>query len=144
MERIIVYPDELYHYGRLGMKWGQSIYGSKKSGSSGKASTKSLSSIKGRFSKAAAAITGSKPKPPKKKSIKDMTDKEINDRRTRAEAEYNLIMAEQKLAQVTRTPEQAFVQAALKNVIAPAAVVVGKELTTKYMRKYGTKTLSGL
>lgn len=37
MARIIVYPDELYHYGRLGMKWGKHIYGSDKSKSSGNA-----------------------------------------------------------------------------------------------------------
>ena len=27
MPKIIEYPDELTHYGRLGMKWGQHIFG---------------------------------------------------------------------------------------------------------------------
>ena len=27
MPKIIEYPDELMHYGRLGMKWGQHIFG---------------------------------------------------------------------------------------------------------------------
>lgn len=149
MERIIVYPDELYHYGRKGMKWGQSIYGSKQSGSSGKASAKKTLSIKERFSKATGAKTKAKledktPKAPQKKSIKDMTDQELKDRKARVEAEYNLIQAERKLAELT--PKKVsigrkMVESTWNDVLAPAAKSAGKDLAEKYMKKYGAKAL---
>ena len=64
--------DELYHYGRKGMKWYQNIFSKDKSGSSGKKSGDSDDSEGGK-----KAGSSSKPSS-SKKTVKDMSDEELN------------------------------------------------------------------
>lgn len=113
--------DELMHYGRKGMKWGQSIFGKK------------LSSLKKRKGNSDSDDgEPNKPKPaapaaPPKKSVKDMSDAEL-------QREVNRLQLEQRYKQLT--PEQVskgkkFAQTIMNDIVIPAAKEVGKEQLKK-------------
>ena len=52
-----IYPDELYHYGRKGMKWGQHIFGKERS-SGTKKRKKSSEDVENRFVSGAKKVAG--------------------------------------------------------------------------------------
>lgn len=113
--------DELMHYGRKGMKWGQNIFGKK------------LSSLKKRKgdSDSEDGEPENKPKPPAKKSVKDMSDAEL-------QREVNRLQLEQRYKQLT--PEQVskskkFAKSIMNDVIVPAAKEVGKEQLKKILNE---------
>ena len=86
------HTDELYHYGRKGMKWGQHIFG-KQSSSSGKRKKKSAlqnyltKRKKRKAAEAAAEKARLEAKAYKRKKIKDMSDAELKERIARLELE---------------------------------------------------------
>ena len=77
--------NELYHYGRLGMKWGQHIFSDMKARSAARKRKKQLAQAREAKAERKRAITSGK------LSSKKMTDKELKDRIARLELEkkYN-------------------------------------------------------
>ena len=110
--------DELMHYGRKGMKWGQNIFGKKLS---------SLKKRKGDSDSDDGEPNKPKQAAPPKKTVKDMSDAEL-------QREVNRLQLEQRYKQLT--PEQVskgkkFAQTIMNDVIIPAAKEVGKEQLKK-------------
>lgn len=68
--------NELYHYGRKGMKWYQNIFTKDKSGDSSKKSGDFDDSEGGK--KASSSSKASSESSSSKKTVKDMTDDELN------------------------------------------------------------------
>lgn len=132
--------DELMHYGVPGMKWGvrrtpaqlgrkktsssKSLFGKKKSKSKAKAKTKSESS------KEETA--------PKKKSVKEMSDDELNAaiRRMQLEQTY-ASLSPQKVS-----TGKAVTKRILNNIVVPAAEDVGRQMVKTALTRAGNKTLS--
>ena len=132
--------DELMHYGVPGMKWGvrrtpaqlgrkktsssKSLFGKKKSKSKAKAKTKSGSS------KEETA--------PKKKSVKEMSDDELNAaiRRMQLEQTY-ASLSPQKVS-----TGKAITKRILNNIVVPAAEDVGRQMVKTALTRAGNKTLS--
>ena len=132
--------DELMHYGVPGMKWGvirtpaqlgrkktsssKSLFGKKKSKSKAKAKTKSGSS------KEETA--------PKKKSVKEMSDDELNAaiRRMQLEQTY-ASLSPQKVS-----TGKAVTKRILNNIVVPAAEDVGRQMVKTALTRAGNKTLS--
>ena len=97
--------DELMHYGRQGMKWGQHIYGQVKTASTNRRRKKNLA--KARKAKAEKYKTAEE----RKKAInagkikpKDMTDDELKDRieRLKSEQRYKELMNDAKQANANK------------------------------------------
>lgn len=132
--------DELMHYGVPGMKWGvrrtpaqlgrkktsssKSLFGKKKSKSKAKAKTKSESS------KEETA--------PKKKSVKEMSDDELNAaiRRMQLEQTY-ASLSPQKVS-----TGKVITKRILNNIVVPAAEDVGRQMVKTALTRAGNKTLS--
>ena len=132
--------NELMHYGVPGMKWGvrrtpaqlgrkktsssKSLFGKKKSKSKAKAKTKSESS------KEETA--------PKKKSVKEMSDDELNAaiRRMQLEQTY-ASLSPQKVS-----TGKAVTKRILNNIVVPAAEDVGRQMVKTALTRAGNKTLS--
>lgn len=141
--------DELYHYGRKGMKWGQNVFGRLYKNKDG--TLTSLGRKKAiKYAKKYKQITGSKPtrsniqkstkKPakasmtePESKSVKDMTDDELRRRINRLQLEKQL--KDLQPAQISRGKR--FVN----NIVKPAATDAGKQLLKEWMIKEGKKAL---
>ena len=135
-----MYNNELMHYGVTGMKWGvrrtpaqlgrkktsssKSLFGKKKSKSKAKAKTKSESS------KEETA--------PKKKSVKEMSDDELNAaiRRMQLEQTY-ASLSPQKVS-----TGKAVTKRILNNIVVPAAEDVGRQMVKTALTRAGNKTLS--
>lgn len=138
--------DELYHYGRKGMKWGQSIFGSKKSSSSGKSKADKERAAKRQARKERWAkereerrkIRKEKrsTKNLRKKSVKDMTDDELKKAISRLELEkrYN------DLSPKKVTLGQKFLRG-VGGVVGESLTKAGKELLTGTLNKYGKQFL---
>ena len=132
--------NELMHYGVPGMKWGvirtpaqlgrkktsssKSLFVKKKSKSKAKAKTKSESS------KEETA--------PKKKSVKEMSDDELNAaiRRMQLEQTY-ASLSPQKVS-----TGKAVTKRILNNIVVPAAEDVGRQMVKTALTRAGNKTLS--
>lgn len=123
-----VRPDELYHHGIRGMKWGVRRF-QNSDGTLTEAGRKRLSKIEGKEAKLAekkAAVTGgksggsSKSGTGKKKSVKDMTDEELATANRRMALELNYKTQYSKLN--------------------PEKVSVGK----KFVNKFTEKTLDSV
>ena len=132
--------NELMHYGVPGMKWGvrrtpaqlgrkktsssKSLFGKKKPKPKAKAKTKSESS------KEETA--------PKKKSVKEMSDEELNAaiRRMQLEQTY-ASLSPQKVS-----TGKAVTKRILNNIIVPAAEDVGRQMVKTALTRAGNKTLS--
>lgn len=155
MARIIVYPDELYHYGRLGMKWGKHIYGSDKSKSSGnaakpagKATAKTASTPDGQPKKTAkekAAELAANVKAKAAKTFKDpapVTDQfngksndDIKAMKQRYENQLAVVKAQaelNKLQQANISPAKQFAKNFIEKVAYPAI----KEGMTDAVKSY--------
>lgn len=104
--------EELKHYGRKGMKWGQSIFGKK------------LSSLKKRKSDSDSddGEPENKPKPPAKKSVKDMSNDELRAaiKRLEDEARYKTMQSD------SRSKAAKFTSTIAKDVIKPAMINAGR------------------
>lgn len=89
-----VYSDELYHYGRKGMKWGQNIFGKKRSGAKGTVVAKKKKSLIDKAKEAKEAKKKAKAaaeEEARKRDPKNMTDADIRRaiERKKLENEYN-------------------------------------------------------
>lgn len=132
--------DELMHYGVPGMKWGvrrtpaqlgrkktsssKSLFGKKKSKPKAKAKAKSESSKK---------ETAQKPK-----TVKEMSDEELNAaiRRMQLEQTY-ASLSPQKVS-----TGKAITKRILNNIVVPAAEDVGRQMVKTALTRAGNKTLS--
>lgn len=133
--------DELLHYGRKGMKWYQSIYGSKKStGTTArkttKSSTKKEDSLASKIKESRRLRKEHKQrkadeKLAKKGRLDKMTDEELMKaiNRARMEDTYNQLRPE-KVSLGKR-----FASATLDRVIAPAAATAGKKALETLLNK---------
>lgn len=142
-----IYPDELYHYGRKGMKWGQHIFGKERpaggnrkkksedvadrfvSGAKSVASKVSASQAKAKEDKRVQKL--------KKKKISDMTDDELAEYTDRMNRERAAALAKQQVTQMN--PQKvakgsSFISSIGKNVISPAAQNVGRQYLEKVLR----------
>lgn len=130
--------NELMHYGVPGMKWGvrrtPAQLGKKKTSSSkslfGKKKSKSKAKTKSESSKEETA--------PKKKSVKEMSDDELNAaiRRMQLEQTY-ASLSPQKVS-----TGKAVTKRILNNIIVPAAEDVGRQMVKTALTRAGNKTLS--
>ena len=132
--------DELMHYGVPGMKWGvrrtPAQLGRKKTSSSRfllgkkKSKTKAKAKTKSESSKEETA--------PKKKSVKEMSDDELNAaiRRMQLEQTYTSLSPKQ----VSRG--KAVATRILNNIVLPAAEDVGRQMVKTALTRAGNKTLS--
>ena len=143
-----IYPDELYHYGRKGMKWGQHIFGKERS-SGTKKRKKSSEDVENRFVSGAKKVAGkvsaarAKAKEDKrvqklkKKKISDMTDDELAEYTDRMNRERMASQARQQVSQMNPqkvSKGQAFVTSLGRDVLAPAAKNVGRQYLEKVLR----------
>ena len=130
--------NELMHYGVPGMKWGvrrtPAQLGRKKTSSSkslfGKKKPKPKPKAKSESSKEETA--------PKKKSVKEMSDDELNAaiRRMQLEQTY-ASLSPQKVS-----TGKAITKRILNNIVVPAAEDVGRQMVKTALTRAGNKTLS--
>ena len=128
--------DELMHYGVPGMKWGvrrtPAQLGRKKTSSS-----KSLFGKK-KPKPEAKSESSKKETAPKKKSVKEMSDEELNAAidRMRLEQTY-ASLSPQKVSMGKK-----IAKTILNDVVVPAATDVGRQMVKSALARAGNKTLS--
>lgn len=136
--------NELTHHGILGQKWGVRRY-QNKDGTLTPAGKRKADRMKEKYTK----LTGKRliRKPSKNKSIdedslnkdiKDMTIAELTSRTNRLNAEKNYMEAvnnRKALDPKTTSKGKAFVDLMLKEVVAPAATDVAKQVVKSYLVK---------
>lgn len=117
-----VHSGELYHYGRKGMKWGQNIFGKRRTSAKGKVVAKK---------KADSKVKEAEPK--KKKPLSEMSDDEIRKAvdRKRLENEYRSLYP-QKVSWGKK-----FASEFLDKSIKPALIDGGKQILTNMLKQYG-------
>lgn len=141
--------DELMHYGRKGMKWGQHIYGSdKKSGSSSRSRKKRKSSnskVKDFIEKRRASKKQKKASEKiASKSVKSMSMEELLEQTRRLEAERNYLNLKKQVSALE--PEKiskgkAFMSHVGNNILKPALTTAGKQFLTDYLNKQSKQLL---
>jgi hypothetical protein len=136
--------NELYHHGILGMKWGVRRY-QNKDGSLTAAGRKRANKLATQYE----TVTGKKiynhnntssntKNSTSTKSVKDMSDAELNSKvnRMRLEQQYLSMMPKQ-----TKSTGRKFIESIGKNVIAPAATQASKNVLQSYLEKLGREAL---
>lgn len=143
--------DELYHYGRKGMKWGQHIFGRLYKNKDGTLTALGRKRAQ-KYAKKYKQLTGSRPtdsnikkntkttnkkssisSKPEQRQISDMTDDELirSINRLNLENKYKSLQPET----VSRGKK------IFDKVIAPAATTAGKQLLQEWMINEGRKAL---
>lgn len=138
-------PDELYHYGRKGMKWGQNIFGKISEHRKASKRKKQLAKAREAREKRQEELKSNKV------SIKDMSDAELKKRLDRLRLERDTLQAErdtitfqQSINELTAPKKKKgenFLKKFADGAVAPALTDAGKELLTKYLKKTGAKAL---
>ena len=120
--------NELYHYGRKGMKWYQNIY------TSGKKSISRKSSSSKKKTQTKAKTTEEKPKT---KTLSEMSDAELNQivNRKRLEDQYKSLFPK-KVSMGERV-----VKTVLNQVVVPSAVAAGKNVLTEALTSVGKELI---
>lgn len=133
-----VYSDELYHYGRKGMKWGQNIFGKPRSGSGrrvkrSKSLLDKMRDSKEAKKKAKAAAAEAE----RKKDPKNMSDADLRRaiERKKLENEYRSYYP----AKVSAGKK--FISQFLKEAVTPALISAGKTFMTNALNKMGDDAL---
>lgn len=121
--------NELMHYGVLGMKWG--VRKSRKSSGTRKRKSKSKLFAKTDTNKKPAA----KPQTTTKKSIKNMSDEELEAYVNKAEKRLNLEKRYRDLTPKETSKGKKFVETIMKDMVVPAAKDVGKQFIKSQMTK---------
>lgn len=140
---------ELYHWGIKGMKWGVRRY-QNSDGSLTAAGRKRYTDKDGnlnaagkkKFGNSVKTKTESEAETPKRKSVKDMTDDELNKAviRARQEDEYNRLRPEPK-PEVKNATAKAFAKRLVNEVAVPAIINSGKNALQKALDKQANKLL---
>lgn len=133
------YPTELYHYGILGMKWGVRRY-QKKDGTLTEAGKKRAAKLQKEYSELtnhsirtkSSSKSAATKEEPKKKSISEMSDKELNDVINRIALEKRYVEAirsanPQKVSRGKRLVDE-FKDRAVTSISQNAANAVGEVL----------------
>lgn len=144
-----VNEDELYHWGIKGMKWGVRRY-QNSDGSLTAAGRKRYTDKDGnlnaagkkKFGNSVKTKTESEAETPKRKSVKDMTDDELNKAviRARQEDEYNRLRPEPK-PEVKNATAKAFAKRLVNEVAVPAIINSGKNALQKALDKQANELL---
>lgn len=134
-----VYSDELYHYGRKGMKWGQNIFGKPKSGSKGRvvAKKKTFSEKRADAKKAKAEAKAKAAEEARKRDPKNMTDDEI--RRAIARKQLEDQYRQNFPQKVSRGKK--FVNDFIDKALIPSLVDSGKKLAGNLFDKISKEIL---
>ena len=132
--------NELMHYGVLGMKWGVRRTPAQL-GRKPTSSNKTLSGKKKPEPKPKAKTKSESPKEetaPKQKSVKEMSDEELNAaiRRMQLEQTYK------ELSPQKVSTGKAVAKRILNNIVVPAAEDVGRQMVKTALTRAGNKTLS--
>ena len=134
--------DELMHYGVPGMKWGvrrtPAQLGRKKASSSRFLLGKKKSKPKAKAETKAKSKSSKEETAPKKKSVKEMSNEELNAAidRMRLEQTY-ASLSPQKVSMGKK-----IAKTILNDVIVPAATDVGRQMVKSTLARAGNKTLS--
>lgn len=116
--------DELYHYGRKGMKWGQNIFGKVKSGASRVGKKISDAHQKKKADKAADRL--------RKKPYSKLTDAELKARIQRMQLEKNLKDLERQV-DPTKEKGSKFLSS-VTEAAGQSFITAGKEAATKLIK----------
>lgn len=136
------YSDELYHYGRKGMKWGQHIFGKPRSGSKGTVVAKKKKSYfekakeaRAAKKKAEAEAKAKAAEEARKRDPKNMSDDDIRKAiaRKKLENEYRQYYPQK----VNKGKE--FAKKAWNESISPALLSSGKKILGDLLDNYGKK-----
>lgn len=122
--------DELMHYGRKGMKWGQHIFGQVKTARTNRKRKKNLEKARQARAEKQKAESERKAKlKDGKLKPKDMTDEELKNAiaRRRLEEDYKSLNRQQW------SKGKSFASRVAHNMLVPAAEDVGKQLTKSGM-----------
>lgn len=130
-----VYSDELYHYGRKGMKWGQNIFGKPRSGSKGRvvAKKKSLSDKAKEAKEAKKKAKAAEAEVERKKDPRNMSDDDLRKAisRKQLENEYRKYYPEK----VSKGRE--FASKLWNESLAPSLISSGKKFASDLLESYG-------
>ena len=123
--------DELYHYGRKGMKWGQHIFGKVKSGAARVGKKISDAHQKKKAEKAADRL--------RKKPYSKLTDAELKERIQRMQLEKNLKDLDNQVNPTTKKGSKFL--SSVTEAAGQAFINAGKESLTNLIKKRLNKAL---
>ena len=135
-----VNSDELYHYGRKGMKWGQNIFGKKRSASKGRVIVKKKKSLLDRAKEAQAAKKKAKEEAAeaeRKKDPRNMSDADLRRAIDRKKLENEYRQYHPKKVSLGKKLASEFLNSAIK----PALIEGGRHVLTNMIKQYGDDLL---